>query len=192
MIRLKKISAKTVIGNKDEIKNIVNEADGKRVDLFDVFGVVKGMKTGESDSGPWVGFKGLFESYNHHTGETAQATEFFPPPVVSEMMETAYMHIIEKHGEDTRKEQGDGTRKSLTVFAKKSDEQIQVAMTVYAKKADTATGYEYGVEEKIAPAPVDAIENVKKLAGWATPDRQISAPKPEGGTEKKETKKKKG
>lgn len=76
---IKKISTKTVYG---EVKRSeLYEAKGQRIDLYDVFGIAKGVKSGESNYGDWHALTGSFRAVNVETGEEFQAGTLFLPGV---------------------------------------------------------------------------------------------------------------
>ncbi len=58
-------------------------------DLYVVMGQTNGLVTGESDNGPWVAFKGWFESARCDTGEVAQSALCFVPKAFEEMLVNA-------------------------------------------------------------------------------------------------------
>lgn len=63
-------------------------ADPER-DLYVVMGQTNGLVTGESDNGPWVAFKGWFESARCDTGEIAQSALCFVPKAFEELLVNA-------------------------------------------------------------------------------------------------------
>ena len=85
-----KINARTVIGTKEVIKSLVDDADGE-VHIMNVFGVVTGAKTVTGGNfGDSVMFTGSFGAVNKVTGEMFRASKLFLPGMASEIVENQF------------------------------------------------------------------------------------------------------
>ena len=85
---IKKISAKTVFGT------IGNDIKGKLVGdtevvLFRVVGQARTVKTGTTDKGEWLAFRGDFVAVNMDTGKSFRASTLFLPAVAQDIVEVA-------------------------------------------------------------------------------------------------------
>ncbi len=86
---IRKITVKTVCDTPD-IEAIL-KAEGKRMDLMDIYGIAKGMKPGSGDNGPYVAFIGEFRAKNIQTGELFLSAKALVPKVLEEMIAGAGM-----------------------------------------------------------------------------------------------------
>lgn len=84
----KKLSTKTVFGRITPEFLTELGKDGS-ADIIRVVGQATGVKTGQSDLGPWVGFKGNFLAINLRTNEAFRSGRLFLPDVASELVEAA-------------------------------------------------------------------------------------------------------
>lgn len=132
---LKKMSAKTIVGKI--------EPPEKQVDLFAIYGVATGTKTGSSNFGDWLAFTGDFEGIDIATGEVSRSPVCFLPEPGQGMLEAALL---------------------------KNDNGIEFSFIVGVKpnKAST-TGYEYTVKPVVASKQNDALEKLRGATTLALP-----------------------
>ena len=72
---VKKLSAKTIVG---DVKKLVREGQlTSGTVLYRVIGIADGVRSGESNFGPWTAFSGDFEAVNMLTGEVSRGPQFF-------------------------------------------------------------------------------------------------------------------
>ena len=149
---LKKISAKQVVGN---VKKVVADSlknDGDKMDLYNVIGIATGVKTGETDYGPWIAFTGQFEATNIETGEVFQSGKCHMPEPLDQMIHDV---IVQK---DT-----DGNP---------AVESVQFAYTVGVKRRDDLqVGYEYTLREIVSADAADPLAALRDQSA-----KQLSAP----------------
>lgn len=143
---LKKMSAKSIIGNVKELARLTFLTDGKLdpakdkpLIMFQLIGVAKGTKTGETDYGRWVSFEGQFKATGlipdeNGAVESYHSNRAFLPDPAQSMLESALEH---------------------------SDE-IELAFQVGIKYADNAYGYEYVVKPIFEPKETDAIAAIEQ------------------------------
>lgn len=147
---LKKISAKTVIG---DVKALATESDdGARLKLFVLIGRITGIQTGSSNFGDWIAFKGAFEVTNCNTGETSKSPKcFLPEPV-----------------------------QSMLVDALKAHETVDFAVELGIRVDRTLpTGYEYTVEPLAEMQESDELAHLRDLSkqrlALAAPEEPVKA-----------------
>lgn len=147
---VKKITAKTVMGNIKQIIREQNNADGKpladgdSLALFDVIGQVMGHQTGESDFGPWVKLKGRFRATNRLTSEVFNSSTALLPEEITDPVLAAL--------------QLDGAQ------------AVDMAFTVSLKIDDaSATGYVYTVASLLDMAADDPLEQLAARVQQALP-----------------------
>lgn len=134
---LKKMSAATVIGEK--IKGVVAsriEKDGETIELYTIFGIANGIKTGEhATNGPWVAFTGNFEATNHLNGEVSRSgVAFLQAPM-----------------------------DSLLQGALAENSEVSFSMTVSVKRRDDlAVGYEYLVRPHVEASQADPLAALRQ------------------------------
>ena len=107
---IKKISAKNVMETRIKPPEEATE-------LFKVFGIARGTRSGEGDNGPWTSLIGGFEAIRTHDGKVFKAPQVFLPEPVNSLM-----------AEKLREE---------------SVNELQFAVVVGLKPSDTPIGYEY-------------------------------------------------
>jgi len=125
---LKKISAKNLFGKI--------EAPEKAIELFALYGVANGTKTGKSQFGDWIAFTGDFEAANMETGESFRAPVCFLPQPAQGMLEAALM---------------------------KNSDGVEFSFIVGIKPADNAFGYEYTVRPVKAANQSDALTALREM-----------------------------
>ena len=83
---VRKISAKTVCGSID-----VRKLEGdKAKPLFRIFGIVRGLKAGETDRGQFIALKGQFQARNENTMDMYVSSVCYLPRPATEMIEGAF------------------------------------------------------------------------------------------------------
>lgn len=117
---LKKISARNVMGGKVEKPT-------KATDLYTVFGLANGLKTGQSDYGEWTALLGTFKAIRAHDGKVFFGAKCFLPSPADEMIQDA-LSAAREHD---------------------ANAAVEFAYIIGVKPADTATGYEYTVRPVI-------------------------------------------
>lgn len=135
---LKKISAKTVMGNVKEIAKGMK--DGERKDLFKLLGVCKGVKTGESTYGEYTEFHGSFYAINLLTGEEFEGVKAF---------------LIDPWT-------------GMLLGALEGNESVEFAITVsIIARDDLPMGYEYVGSPMVETRRADPLAALKQAAGLA-------------------------
>lgn len=144
---LKKMSAATIIGEK--IKSIVSaniKEDGGKIDLYTIFGIANGIKTGEhATNGPWVAFTGNFEATNLLTGEVSKSGVAFLQAPMDALLQGALAN----------------------------NEEVSFSMTVGVKRReDLAVGYEYLVRPHVEASQADPLAALRQQtqAALAAPE----------------------
>lgn len=123
---LKKISAKTIMGGKVK-------APEKQTDLYTVYGVATGTRTGETDKGPWVSFTGSFEAVRlSDNAKFVSPQVFLPEPMQGMLLSTL-----------------DG------------DASVEFAVVIGNKPSDSPVGYEYTVRPLVKPQENDAVAQLR-------------------------------
>lgn len=92
---VRKISTGTVLGKSGTIRGLAEQGAGEDgnhtpVGIMRVLGTVQGIKAGESNSGTWHRFDGMFEATRLHDGEVFKAGACFLPPVAEELIRGAF------------------------------------------------------------------------------------------------------
>ena len=160
---LKKMSAATVIGQK--IASVVKEhlggddkKDGGTLDLYTVFGIANGIKTGEhATNGAWVAFTGNFEANNHLDGSVARSGVVFAPAPMDSMLQSA-----------------------LTENA-----SVSFSFTVTVKRRDDlAVGYEYIVKPHVETSEADPLAHLRQQTQNLLAAPEAPAPEAKKGTKK--------
>jgi len=134
---LKKLGAKQIVGNVANVLKELSaegkalEKDGAKIELYRVFGIAEGVKTGETTFGPWTAFVGQCEAVSY-TGEVFRANQSFLPPPLDEMLATTM-----------RSNEGDSIQYGVIVYLKRRD--------------DLERGYEYNVEPIIEESQADPL-----------------------------------
>lgn len=158
-----KLSAKTVIGNvrnllpRDELnddKTVKVNRNGESVKLMRVIGQCTGMKTGESQFGPWIAFTGSFQAIKMETGEIFRSGKIFLPEVAEQLLAPLVM-------------EADG-------------KAVEFAFDIEAKRDDSlAIGYIYEVTPLLEVAESDPMKALMERVGLPQLENK-SAPEPQG------------
>lgn len=154
---VRKISPATVFGGKEEILKLVVNDQGKTHELFQVYGIANGTRTGqnkfddakegERDSG-WTALLGQFRATNLITGEVFDSGVCFMPNYVTDA-------VAGKLGPDT-----DG---------------VEFAFTITAKfDGKSATSYIYGAIPHIEPTEDDPLERMARAIPALKPPQRIA------------------
>lgn len=125
---LTKLSVKKVLG---KIENVTE----KKI-LMQVFGVATGVKTGDSNYGPWEALTGQFRAINLETGQIYQSGICFLPQVALNL-------ITHRVKED-------------------SVNGVEFAFNIGVVPADNKAGYEYSCEPLIEASENDPLEVLQK------------------------------
>lgn len=132
---LKKMSAKTIIGKI--------EPPEKQTDLFAIYGVATGTKTGSSTFGDWLAFIGDFEGVHMESGEVNRSPVCFLPEPAQGMLEAALL---------------------------KNENGVEFSFIIGVKPNKTSTtGYEYTVKPVVASKQNDALEKLRTATVQALP-----------------------
>lgn len=156
---VKKISAKSIIGNVKALSHttfydskgeLLKGDSPKNIDMFNLIGVAKGFKTGESEHGPWVSFQGVFKATGLIPDENGEIDVFrssvaFLPEPASFMLHQAL----------------------------ESNEEVEMAFVVGIAPSKTPIGYEYVCKPIFDPKETDAILAIENRM------KALAAPKPE-------------
>lgn len=135
---LKKISAKTVMGNVKEIAKGMK--DGERKDLFKILGVCTGFKQDESTYGQYTEFHGNFFAINMLSGEEFEGSKAF---------------LIDPWT-------------GMLLGALEGNESVEFAITVsIIARDDLPTGYEYVGSPMVETKRADPLAALKQAAGLA-------------------------
>ena len=134
-----KLSAKKVCGK-------VPKPDDK-MPLLQVFGIATGIKTGESNFGPWTALTGAFRATRLKDGEQFQSGVCFLPKM--------------------------GTELIAPMLKKEGVEGLEFAFNIGVIPSDNAIGYEYYVEPMLESKENDPLELLAKRVAQAA----LPAPK---------------
>jgi len=121
---VKKISSKLMVGN------IVKADNGY---LYSIIGKVTGIKTGESNYGSWIGFKGEFEAWNDKV--SCRSNLCFLPEIISIPLEVAVSN---------------------------KDEDITFGIEIHKKENDSVVGFEYEVKTIIPLKESNMLSDLRK------------------------------
>lgn len=157
---LRKISPATVF--PEGLPRLDVEKAPKEFHLYNVYGIASGTKSGTTDKGEWLSFKGQFEAVKEDGQIYASAQVFLPQPFEDMLL-------------------------AQLVRAQEADEKasVQFAVRVYLvpPKAGkpSSTGYEYRCEPLIEAAetsPLSALRNqvrerIEKGRLLASPDAKV-------------------
>lgn len=128
-----KLSAKKILGK-------VKKPEEKTV-LMQVFGIATGIKTGESNYGPWTALTGQFRAVNLQNGEIFQSGICFLPKMGTDLVTP----MLKKEGVDG----------------------LEFALNVGIVPADNSVGYEYYVEPVLEAKENDPLEALSKKVSHA-------------------------
>lgn len=141
---VKKMSSKTVFGSRLDIAQLVLTDRTKPHPLFDIIGIARGIKEGETAMGDWTAFIGEFhaKSYNPlHAGKTFYSGRLFLGGPAGDLL----LGQMRLHG----------------------DNDVEFAFTVQAQADEqSATGYTYTAVPLMKPGVNNPIERMKsRLTG---------------------------
>ena len=164
---LRKMSPKTVMGkikrpfpgdegDPSATPPVPPKAPDPERDLYVVMGQTNGIVTGESDNGPWVAFKGWFESARCDSGEIAQSALCFVPKAFEELLVNAV------------KAQQEGDAASMVEFA------VKISIVPSAK---AAVGYEFRCRNLIKVQSGDPLKALRDTLRGAGSLPALPAPK---------------
>ena len=139
MALVKKISAKTIIGNVKALAKSMEDGDVK--DLFNCYGRASGFKTDTSDFGVWTALTGNFEAVDLRTGEEIQAPLIF---LVEPLLGMILAQLANSESVD---------------FA---------CMISIVARDELPTGYEYKVTPLTEIKRTDELEALRQIAGRPT------------------------
>lgn len=127
---LSKLSMKSVLGK-------IKIPDDGEVILAQIMGVATGIKTGESDKGPWTALLGSFQGINMETGSIYRSGVCFLPNIVMNLL--------------------------LPKLLEKDSKAIEFAFNIGIKSDDkSATKYVYIAEPIFDTAENDPLEMLTK------------------------------
>lgn len=125
--QIRKITIKEVFGDKKAVRDLAEKMKGKVAPLFNVIGVVDGVKPGSTDKGDYIKLIGTFEATNLETGETFQSGACILPNFLSDGIGAAMM--------------------------RPNANSVQFALTIGAKTDEkSVTGYVYTGENLLPPS----------------------------------------
>lgn len=136
MTMLKKLGAKQILG---DVKKVVASAcaeDGATAEVYSIYGVTNGIKTGTGTYGEWTAFQGTFEAINYASGEKFAAIQCFIPEPLQTMIKAALA-------------ENDDVKFAFTVSVKRRD--------------DLKEGYEYLVIPHKEAQANDPLEYLRSL-----------------------------
>lgn len=128
-----KLSAKKVCG---KIK-----VPSEKTVLMQVFGIATGIKTGESNFGPWTALTGAFRAKRISDGEIYQSGACFLPKMGTELISG----MLKKDGVDG----------------------LEFAFMIGVVPSDASIGYEYYVEPMLESKENDPLEMLAKRVDQA-------------------------
>lgn len=131
---IKKVSIKSVFGDiKKSVERIPgDETNPVKTPIMRMVGTVIGFKTGTSDYGDWIGFKGDFVAVNLQDGKAFRGGQAFLPEVASNLVQAAIMDTDD-------------------------DISITVAFDIFVQRADNPTGFEYTAKPLMPVAESDPM-----------------------------------
>lgn len=151
---LRKISAKTVLGNRPPIPDV-----GIEVALYRVYGQSHGTKTGNGDNGPFCAFLGAFEAIRYSDRKRFQSGQCFVPKAVEDML-VATLRTAQK---------GDNSA------------MVEFAIEVGVKGVDRPIPFEYTVKNLVQTQNADPFASLRGRLKSA-PLPALPAPKTDTGT----------
>lgn len=128
-----KLSAKKVCGTLSKPE--------KKTAILQVFGIATGIKTGESQFGPWTALTGAFRATRHVDGEVFQSGTCYLPAMGTEMI----VPMLKKEGVDG----------------------LEFAFNIGIVPSDKPIGYEYYVEPMLEAKENDPLELLAKRVSQA-------------------------
>ena len=136
---INKMSAKTIVG---QVKKFVPK-DDTPIDLFTVYGIATGSKTGQSTFGEWSSITGNFRAVRTFDGEEFQGPNLFLPNMAQQMV--------------------------LDALAQNGVTNVEIAFIVGIKANDSEQGYEYTVKPLIETSENDPLAALAAKVSKALP-----------------------
>jgi hypothetical protein len=137
---VRKITNKVLYSKHGEKPQLPTDDSGKKADtlyLGTVFGIARGIKTGQTDYGPWTKLVGQFEAHTHD-GRTVQSPECILPEPMQTMLAES--------------------------LADDNTESVQFAVHVRMNKADNPNGFEYSAETVVDSGRADPLADLRSKA----------------------------
>lgn len=139
---VKKLGSKQILGNVGKVVKEKIENDGEVLNMYSLFGMANGIKTGSSTYGEWTALVGQMEAINHITGDSYAATVCFVPEPLC----------------------------SILVNALRENDSVEFAFQVSVKRRDDLErGYEYIVTPIIESRQSDPLQLMREKAMAALP-----------------------
>ena len=163
---LRRIAPKTVC--EDLLRRLDVEGAPERIELYTVYGMTSGTRSGKTDRGEWLSFKGQFEAIRADNAKRYVSGQVFLQQPFENML---YAKLIEAQQTDD---------KASVQFA------IAVALVRPAKGKPSATGYEFEVRpviESEESSPL-ALLRTQVLERMALPAPEKVPARPVGGSRK--------
>ena len=135
---LRKLTAKAIM----EVKEL--KVPTKPVDLYTIFGIANGVRTGDSQYGAWLGFVGTFEAVRVEDGAVFQSNQCFIPEPVMGMLKAQ----VEKHPEGV---------------------EFAVMIGIKPSPREPDKKYEYTVRPLVKPADTGVLNDLRTKALAALP-----------------------
>lgn len=127
---VRKITNKVLYGEKPK-------APEKEMSLATVFGIARGVKSGESNNGPWMALTGSFEAHTYDGRRLQSPVCFLPDPLNSALAEQ---------------------------LASDDVESVQFATEVLIVPSDVPIGYEYRTKMQVEPSGADPLADLRNRA----------------------------
>lgn len=158
---LRKISPATVYG---ELQRLDIPGAPEEVTLYNVYGIANKVRTGHTDKGDWVSFKGQFEAMKPD-GELFMSGQVFLPQPFEDML---FSQLTQAQQQD---------EKASVQFA------VRVFCVAPKKGKPSATGYEYRCEPLIESSETSPILSLREQVQAKM--KALAPPAPEEKTEEK-------
>lgn len=142
---VKKISPRTVC--PELLKRLDQPGAPKEIVLYDIYGLTNTTRTGTTDKGDWLQFKGQFEAIVDSSGEVFNSGAVFLPQPFQDML----------YGELSKAKEGDPN--ASVQFA------CRVSIVPPTPGKVSATGYEYMCMPLIDAAEESPLAHMRKLIG---------------------------
>lgn len=167
---LKKISAKTVMGNVKEIAKTMK--DGEKKDLFKILGVCKGFKQDESTYGQYTEFHGSFYAVDMCSGMEYESAKAFLIDPWTDMLISAL-------------DGNDSVEFAITISILARDElpmgyEYIGSPMVETKRADPLAALKAAAGLAALPAPSNDNEVVGSAVAEPEPEAATDTPKGKG------------
>jgi len=140
---LKKITPVTVLDEK--VAKLTPKEGEPAAELYTVFGIANGTKSGHTQFGDWTALTGMFEAVRKSDGERFQSAVCFVPGAAGDILIGGLKANREKDPEAS----------------------IHFAITVavkYMERRDGTAGYEYVTNEVVKVAQADVLADLRGKA----------------------------